>query len=218
VIYSRAMPGLIRLILVGLSAVALALVVACGDDDEGETLSPAPTAAPTVAATPTAATVPAATPGAPSPTEVPVIGSPTPVVATPPPGLTVALLRDIRTEPHTLFDRIVFEFQGDHLPGYDVRFVAPPLAYDPSGEQMQIDGSAFLVIRMEPAAGHDPDTGAETYTGPRELKPGLASLLEAERVGDFEGVLTWALGLSAEVAYRVTGLDSPARLVIDIAH
>lgn len=152
------------------------------------------------------------------PTEEPVSGRPTPVVATPPADLTVALLKEVRAEQHTAFDRIVFEFQGDTLPGYDVRFVSPPLTYDPSGEEMQIDGTAFLVVRMEPAAGHDPDTGVETYTGPTELKPGLPSLLEAERMGDFEGVLTWALGLPKESAYRVTGLDSPARLVIDIAH
>src|SRR5574341_184181 len=60
--------------------------------------------------------------------------------------------------------------------------------------------------------------GTETYTGPLELKPALPSLLEAERTGDFEGVFTWVLGLSEATDFRVTTLDGPPRLVIDVAH
>ena len=83
---------------------------------------------------------------------------------------------------------------------------------------MEIAGSAFIVVRMEPAAGYDPNTGTPTYLGPLELKPGLPEILEAERVGDFEAVLNWALGLSAEADFRVTTLEDPPRLVIDVAH
>jgi hypothetical protein len=140
------------------------------------------------------------------------------VEATPAPGgPTTALLLAVRTAEQGTFDRITFEFQGE-LPGYSVQYVEPPIIADASGLEVDIDGSGFIQIRMEPAAGHDPDTGDETYTGPLELKPDLPSLLEAERTGDFEAVLTWVLGLSEEADFRVTTLEGPPRLVIDVAH
>jgi hypothetical protein len=211
VIYSRVMQVVVRMAVLVFAAVAMA--VACGDDDE-EAPSATGTASPTSTAEPTL--TPASVTA--SPTEEPFSGGRDPVAATPVAGLTAALLLDIRTGEHAGFDRITFEFDGVGLPGYDVRYADPPIMYDPRGEPMEIDGTAFIVVRMEPAAGHDPDTGDETYFGPLELKPSLPSLLEAERVGDFEGVLSWALGLSGEVDFRVTALENPPRLVIDVGH
>ena len=99
-----------------------------------------------------------------------------------------------------------------------MQYVEPPIIADASGLEVDIAGSAFIQIRMEPAAGHDPNTGDETYTGSLELKPNLPSLLEAERTGDFEGILTWVLGLGEDLDFRVMTLDGPPRLVIDVAH
>jgi hypothetical protein len=96
--------------------------------------------------------------------------------------------------------------------------VDPPIIADPSGLEVEIAGAAFLQVRMEPAAGHDPDTGEPTYTGELELKPGLEQLLEVERTGDFEGVLLWVLGLASKEDFRVDTLQDPPRLVIDVAH
>jgi hypothetical protein len=189
---------------------AFVFAVSCGDDDdEGPSGSASPSA--------TTPVEPTSTPTTASPTGEPFAGGRDPITSTPAAGLTVAMLQEIRTADQGAFDRITFEFDGG-LPGYEVRYVEPPIIYDPSGETMEIEGTAFIVVRMEPAAGHDPDTGSETYTGPLELKPGLPALVEAERVGDFEGVLSWALGLSAEADFRVTTLADPPRLVIDIAH
>jgi hypothetical protein len=115
------------------------------------------------------------------------------------------------------FDRITFEFR-DARPGYLVEYVAPPIIADASGEEVEIDGDAFLRIRMEPAAGHDPVTGDVTYDGDLELNPELPALVEAERTGDFEGVLTWVLGLAEETDFRVYELQEPYRLVVDVAH
>lgn len=171
-------------------------VGACGDDD---------------------ANGPTTTPSAP-PQPRAFAGGRNPVTATPVPGLTAALLQDVRIASQRTFDSITFEFDGGGLPGYDVRYVKPPILYDPRGDEMGIDGEAFIVVRIQPAAGHDPETGSETYTGPLELKPGLPALLEAERIGDFEGVLRWALGLSTEADFRVEVLEDSPRLVIDIAY
>ena len=172
----------------------------CGDDDE-----PSPSA------------TPARSPA--SPTAEPFSGGRDPVEETPSgsPPLGGALLVDVRTGEQAGFDRITFEFEGG-LPGYLVEYVEPPIIADPSGLEVEIEGSAFIHIRMEPAAAHDPNTGDETYAGPLELKPALPSLLEAERTGDFEAVLNWVLGLSEEADFRVTTLQEPPRLVIDIGH
>jgi hypothetical protein len=41
---------------------------------------------------------------------------------------------------------------------------------------------------------------------------------EIELSCDFEGEVSWVLGLSARKPYRVHELSDPARLVIDIQH
>jgi hypothetical protein len=182
------------------------------DDDEAEP-SPSTTGTPAESATATARTATA------SPTAEPFSGGREPVEGAASGELPLggALLVDVRVAEQADFDRITFELEGG-LPGYSIQYVDPPIIADASGLEVEIDGSAFIQIRMEPAAGHDPNTGNETYTGPLELKPALPSLLEAERTGDFEGVLNWALGLSEEVDFRVTALDGPPRLVVDVGH
>ena len=184
-------------------------------------------------ATPT--TVSQATPTAATPSTVltppPILGSlewtRSPVekegTAAVPPG---ALMVDVRTgSPVNLitgeleeFDRITFEFE-DGLPGYLIEYVEPPITEDASGLPVEIEGGAFLRITFRDAAGFDPLTGVPTYTGPFEIADGKPALLEAERTVDFEGVLTWVLGLTEAVDFRVIVLESPSFVVaIDVAH
>ena len=130
-----------------------------------------------------------------------------------PPG---ALLVDISTGLHEGFDRIVFEFE-EGLPGYRIQYVEPPIRGEFSGLPVEIAGNAFLRVSFRSAAGFDPSTGEPTYHGPLEIATGLPSLLEAEGTGDFEGVLTWVLGLAEEVDFRVLELEDPFRVAIDVA-
>jgi len=140
-----------------------------------------------------------------------------------PPG---AQLVDVRTgSPVNIvtgemeeFDRITFEFE-DGLPGYRIEYVEPPITEDASGLPVEIEGGAFLRISFLGAAGSDPFTGIPTYTGPFEIASGQPALLESERTGDFEGVLTWVLGLAEAVDFRIITLESPSFVVaIDVAH
>lgn len=128
-----------------------------------------------------------------------------------------ALLVDVTTPLNQGFDRIVFEFE-EGLPGYSIEYVEPPITADPSDLPVEIEGGAFLRVRFDSAAGHDPLTGEPTYDGPLEVATDLPSLLEMERAGDFEGVLTWVLGLEEEVDFRVFELAEPFRVIIDIVH
>jgi len=207
----------------------VASAVACGKGDAPATpeVTPTPAVTPSPAAgspTPDLTSTPpppapSATPApTPTPTPQPFEGTRGPAqgegTAPVPPG---ALLVQVRYGRHENFDRIVFQFENG-LPGYRIEYVQPPIVGDFSGLPVDIAGGAFLRAHFSVAAAHDPSTGDRTYLGPLELSVGLPSLLEAEVTGDFEGGLTWVLGLSEEADFRVFALAEPFRIVIDVAH
>jgi hypothetical protein len=128
-----------------------------------------------------------------------------------------ALLTAVDVGGHETYDRVVFRFENA-VPGHRVEYVEPPLREDGSGNTVRLAGDAFLVVRMEQASGFDlaAPEGRLTYDGPRRL-PGVGGIRELVRTGDFEAVLTWAIGLERRAEFRVTTLDNPARLVVDVA-
>jgi hypothetical protein len=123
----------------------------------------------------------------------------------------------VRVARQTGADRIVFEF-SERVPGYKVGYSPKPVV-GTSGKELPLAGSAALVVRMEQASGVDLSAGfRQTYPGPnRVAAAGIQQVLEVAQVEDFEGVLTWAAGLKAEAPFRVLALESPSRLVIDVA-
>ena len=130
----------------------------------------------------------------------------------------VKLLTAVRAAAHPGFDRLVLEFRNG-VPGYDIRYVEPPVRADGSGEPVAVTGGAVLVIRMEPALDADltKASAPRTYTGPTRFSPSTSAIVEVVRTGGFESVLTWAAGIDERRPFRVTRLESPARIVIDIA-
>jgi hypothetical protein len=73
---------------------------------------------------------------------------------------------------------------------------------------------------MEPASGFDLTTGEGVlvYKGPKRIDAaaaGTSVVRDMVRTGDFEAVLTWAIGLEMKVDFRVTTTKSPARLIVD---
>jgi hypothetical protein len=134
-------------------------------------------------------------------------------------GSETALLERIALGRHEGYDRVVFQFKND-LPGYRVEYVQPPLKEDGSGNPVSIDGNAVVVVRMEPASGFDLNTGEGVlvYKGPKRIEgssAGTSVVKELARTGDFEAVLSWAIGLSDKVDFRVTTATSPDRLIVD---
>ena len=187
-----------------LAAATLALVgLACGggsDDGQGTSVpSPAPTSEPTT-------------------TEEVFDGRTEPVTGAAQVSET-ALLERVAVAGHDGYDRVVFQFKNG-LPGYRVEYVEPPLREDGSGNLVKLAGDAFVVVRMEAASGFDLSVpeGEMVYTGPRRIAAdGTSVLREVVRTGDFEAVLTWAIGLDLVRSFRVLTLEDPARIVVDFA-
>jgi hypothetical protein len=149
----------------------------------------------------------------------PLAGASTNPVTTTAAGRETALLEDVDLARHEGYDRVVFRFKNA-VPGYRVAYVEPPLTEDGSGAPVKVDGTAFVSVRMEPASGFDLNTGEGVlvYKGPRRISgedAGTSVVRELVRTGDFEAVLTWAVGLSGKVDFRMQTLDAPPRLVVD---
>jgi hypothetical protein len=198
-------PGYARRIRAGLLvAFAVLAVAGCGGSSSSESEPPA--------AGTTTATTPTTTAKAPDP----LAGAGTTVVVGQTTAKENALLERVAVGHHEGFDRVVFQFRGKGVPGYRVEYVDPPLKEDGSGETVDVAGNAFLVVRMEPASGFDLNTGEGemVYKGPKRV-PGTGVVREVVRTGDFEAVLTWAVGLDSKVPFLVTTTSSPSRLIVD---
>jgi hypothetical protein len=205
------------------------LFAACGgyDDDDDATPTPAGTAAAPTAAEATKTATPAATATKPPASATPPADGtvdplnagdtvPVNVKSNPDPFTGQALLKDVRMGVHPEqggWDRIVFEFQGPALPPATVQYVNSASQCG-SGAAVALKGAAILQVRVGQAAAHDqngnPTFAAQTIPGPG------TTILEAKSTCDFEGVVVWALGIKGKQNFKVTTLQNPTRLVIDI--
>lgn len=131
-------------------------------------------------------------------------------------GTAQGLLTDVRVARQEGFDRVVFEFDGG-MPGYRVAYIERPVLEDGSGDEVEVSGAAVLEVRMEPAAGFNivGERPEPSYKGPYRVRGDTAIVGEVVRIGDFEAVLTWAVGLEEKVPFLVTALEDPHRLVVD---
>jgi hypothetical protein len=124
-----------------------------------------------------------------------------------------AELSNAATGCHKTFDRFVIRARFA-TPGYDVRYVRRIVA-DPSGRPVSLPGTARLRARFSLAAGHD-NHGTNLLAG--TLTPRCPNLLQVKKTGDFEGVVSFGLGLKRMTGFRVFRLTNPTRVVIDVAH
>jgi hypothetical protein len=115
--------------------------------------------------------------------------------------------------------RVVFEFDSV-VPGYTIDFIRRPVTEDGSGDEVAVEGAALLEVRFENAAGArlEGEKVIRTYTGPDRVEAsGSGVVTEVVDAGDFEGLVTWVVGLRQPVpAVSITTLSGPSRLVIDV--
>jgi hypothetical protein len=108
------------------------------------------------------------------------------------------------------YDRFVLQFDPI-VPTYTVKRQANAVfTQGASGQSVTLAGKAGVLVTVHSAQG------TTTFTGSTDVAtPGYKVLLEARQTQDFEGYVSWGLGLSQAACMRVFTLDAPARLVVD---
>jgi hypothetical protein len=198
------------------------LASACGSDDAGSSAGDRVTTGSTATASPPTAT--ASPDEAPEPTDegdetgddaAPEFDADRSEDSSPGEGNGLSVV-DVRVGAHEGYDRIVFEMGGEGTVGWRVGYDDDPRRQG-SGEPVDVEGGATLAIVVE-GVGYPFDTGVEEYGGPRRFAPGLTSVREVDMGGVFEGYFDAFAGTREELPFRVFRLDSPQRVVIDVAH
>src|SRR5438132_1320939 len=75
--------------------------------------------------------------------------------ASPRPGAPPRILRSVEVASGPGYDRVVFEFAGDSVPGYHVEYTTTLVRRCGSGDPVSVAGAGTLVVRLEPAQAHD---------------------------------------------------------------
>ena len=130
------------------------------------------------------------------------------------PGSEMVTLMAVRTASHDEFERIVFAFEPQRLPGYRIEYVDRPVRQCGSGEVVELPGDAWLSIRLEPAQAHT-DQGAATVTE-RSRTLDYQNIKALRQICDFEGQVEWIVAVASPTHYRTLELREPARLVVDV--
>jgi hypothetical protein len=197
---SKIMRGVGLVVIAGLTGLA-----GCGTaqvGSPGAAKSPAPassTAAPRTTA--------------PSPTAKPAV---TPSGTSRACALPGSYLTAVRVGEHAGYDRVVFQFSGG-LPAVTADRV-PAVYADPKGTAIALAGQSYLRVVFRGASGACQQPWQRAWTGPSVLTPYYPQLLTVSAAGDFEGYLSFGMGLAARGSYHVSTLTGPDRVVIDVSH
>ena len=124
-----------------------------------------------------------------------------------------AELTSISAACHPGFDRFVIRGQFA-TPGYKVKY-ARRIVQDGSGDPVTLLGRKRIRVVLRRARAH---TEAGVGTLPRVLTPRCPNLRQVKDAGDFEGIVTFGLGLRSRTGFRVFRLTAPTRVVIDVKH
>ncbi len=213
------MPSPKRVVLL---VVALGLLAACAGRSPGPVSKSAPAATQSITAT---TGEPAAGPGA---SQNPQVQDDVAFACSDRSGGTAggAQLTDVGIAHQSGFDRITFQFAplvGGSLPGVSAYKLtaqqSAAFSRAPTALPLRLDGSAGLAIVFQGTSVFDTTVSPGQPDLPR--RPGHPSrvpmLREAAQTGDFERVLSWAVGLSSPGYLRLlTALANPVRLAIDV--
>jgi hypothetical protein len=192
-------------LIVALSAVSLApALVACGPSPSPAS-SPSPVSspsslAPAVPSSPASSAVPASEPSS-TVSDYKVtfgFGVPSGTISiahpfTPPPLRTlVAIYVGNHPDESPAYQRMSFYFRGG-LPSYRIGYV-PSVVSDAQGAPIPLPGNAFLRIVFTDAQAHN-DSGGSSVVAAPPSSIGYQNLKGYAPAGDFEGHVTYGLGL-----------------------
>ncbi len=119
-----------------------------------------------------------------------------PIAAPPAPPLPylVGVYVGNHPEGSPQYQRISFYFRGT-FPSYRFGYV-PGIVNDGSGTPVTLQGNAFLSVVFVDAQAHD-NNGASTVLATPPNPIGFTNLKSYARAGDFEGYVTYGLGIQA---------------------
>jgi len=174
--------------------------------------APSTSTAPSPASTTTVKTAPTATDVFPT-LSLPCQALPPPVTPVTSPSTSASvLLVKVDEQGDRCVDHVVFSFRSKSPdpPGYTITYGTPPFTADASGAAVPVRGSAFIVVKVKPGYGFDFDTGTTTYAGAKRITPsGTNHVTEIVETGDFEGTLTWVVGLNEKRPFSVEATGKP---------
>ena len=128
-------------------------------------------------------------------------------------------LTEVSAAAEDCIDKVTFDFEKQEPgPGFEVSYQPASTAKveDGSGNAVEIEGNAFLVVKLTPAmtAKIDGDQVTKTYTGPKRIQGEGTDVLEVVKTGDFESVVTWVIGLDEKRPFTTDASES--QLVVEI--
>ena len=82
------------------------------------------------------------------------------------------------------------------------------------GRRLPLPGEAFPEVAFDPAQARDPD-GTATFS-PATITPGAPVLRQVRFAGDFEGRVSFGLGVAGRGGFRVSELRNPTRVAVDV--
>jgi hypothetical protein len=211
-LWLRLAPVAVAVLFVG--AVGLVMVRSQSPRQGG---LPAGTSSPTPFETPTPS--PTSTPAAPTPSPADALG-PFSCASSGGGAATAGAtgnLTAIRVGHQSGYDRVTFEFAGAGVPDYQYSLQGTRFYQDASGMQVDVQGTSGVKLVFPHASTMDVN-GQRTYSGPLDIVPQPhVAIYEVKNIGDFERVLSWAIGVAqANPCLRFTELSSPSRLVVDV--
>jgi hypothetical protein len=116
----------------------------------------------------------------------------------------------VQTWSSSCLDEVAISYL-EGSPNWSIGYQQPPFELLPSGQPTTVAGSAFLVLRLQPAGG----TFSSTEARGDVVVPPPSGVREIRRVQDFEGVSTWVIGLDEQQPFRV--FTRAGEVVVDIA-
>lgn len=111
-------------------------------------------------------------------------------------------------------DQVVFTFRGG-IPGWRAGYV-PAERADASGQLVSLEGRAYLNITFFPAARASVPGSFRPTQAERVDTPRLAILRQIKPAGNFEGYVSFGLGLSRRVRFRISKLLASDQVVLTL--
>lgn len=120
---------------------------------------------------------------------------------------------DFRVATQEGYDRVVVEFTGTSLPGWDAKWVDAPVDQG-AGGPLDVSGTAFLDIAITGTNWPSDPGEPEIYYPGEGIK--AAGNISAAFDGTYEDTTHVVIGMDGKHAYQIFTLEDPTRIVIDV--